>query len=210
MFGIGGTELFLILLFGFLLFGPDKLPEIAKTAGRAISKFKNAQEEVTKVVQNEIYDPKSDEPFKNPLEAVEKMGKKSENKTVAKQESFSERKARYDRERAARRAAEQEKGEGAAAGTAAAGAAKTAAAKPAPKASAAKPAAVSAKPAPKASSTASKPATTTTPKPAATSKPAAAPKPAPTPKPASAVENTAAKPAAPVAAADAATEEKGE
>ena len=105
MFGIGGTELFLILLFGFLLFGPDKLPEIAKTAGRAISKFKNAQEEVTKVVQNEIYDPKSDEPFKNPLEAVEKMGKKSENKTVAKQESFSERKARYDRERAARRAA---------------------------------------------------------------------------------------------------------
>ncbi len=204
MFGIGGTELFLILLFGFLLFGPDKLPEIAKTAGRAISKFKNAQEEVTKVVQNEIYDPKSDEPFKNPLEAVEKMGKKSENKTVAKQESFSERKARYDRERAARRAAEQEKGEGAAAGTAAAGAAKTAAAKPAPKASAAKPAAVSAKPAPKASSTASKPATTTTPKPAAT------PKPTPTPKPASAAEGVTAKPAAPVAAADAATEEKGE
>ena len=188
MFGIGGTELFLILLFGFLLFGPDKLPEIAKTAGRAISKFKNAQEEVTKVVQNEIYDPKSDEPFKNPLEAVEKMGKKSENKTVAKQESFSERKARYDRERAARRAAEQEKGEGAAAGTAAAGAAKTAAAKPAPK----------------ASSTASKPVTATTPKPAAT------PKPAPTPKPASAAEGVAAKPAAPVAAADAATEEKGE
>lgn len=182
MFGIGGTELFLILLFGFLLFGPDKLPEIAKTAGRAISKFKNAQEEVTKVVQNEIYDPKSDEPFKNPLEAVEKMGKKSENKTVAKQESFSERKARYDRERAARRAAEQEKGEGAAA----------------------KPAAASTKPAPKASSTASKPATTTTPKPAAT------PKPAPTPKPASAAEGVAAKPAAPVAAADAATEEKGE
>ena len=109
MFVIGGTELFLILLFGFLLFGPDKLPSIAKTAGKAIAKFRNAQEEVTKVVQNEIYDPKSDEPFKNPLDAVEKLGKKSENKTVAKQESFSERKARYDRERAARRAAEQEK-----------------------------------------------------------------------------------------------------
>ena len=111
MFGIGGTELFLILLFGFLLFGPDKLPSIAKTAGKAIAKFRNAQEEVTKVVQNEIYDPKSDEPFKNPLDAVEKLGKKSENKTVAKQESFSERKARYDRERAARKEAEKAEAE---------------------------------------------------------------------------------------------------
>lgn len=133
MFGIGGTELFLILLFGFLLFGPDKLPSIAKTAGKAIAKFRNAQEEVTKVVQNEIYDPKSDEPFKNPLDAVEKLGKKSENKTVAKQESFSERKARYDRERAARRAAEQEKAAEGASSDTTAGTAKTAT-KPAPKA----------------------------------------------------------------------------
>lgn len=164
MFGIGGTELFLILLFGFLLFGPDKLPSIAKTAGKAIAKFRNAQEEVTKVVQNEIYDPKSDEPFKNPLDAVEKLGKKSENKTVAKQESFSERKARYDRERAARRAAEQEKAAEGASSDTTAGTAKTAT-KPAPKAaSAAKP----------ASSAAAQPATA----PSSSAKPAAEAKPA--------------------------------
>lgn len=164
MFGIGGTELFLILLFGFLLFGPDKLPSIAKTAGKAIAKFRNAQEEVTKVVQNEIYDPKSDEPFKNPLDAVEKLGKKSENKTVAKQESFSERKARYDRERAARRAAEQEKAAEGASSDTTAGTAKTAP-KPAPKAaSAAKP----------ASSAAAQPATA----PSSSAKPAAEAKPA--------------------------------
>lgn len=159
MFGIGGTELFLILLFGFLLFGPDKLPSIAKTAGKAIAKFRNAQEEVTKVVQNEIYDPKSDEPFKNPLDAVEKLGKKSENKTVAKQESFSERKARYDRERAARRAAEQEKAAEGASSDTTAGTAKTAT-KPAPKA------ASTAKP---ASSAAAQPATS----PSSSAKPAA-------------------------------------
>ena len=159
MFGIGGTELFLILLFGFLLFGPDKLPSIAKTAGKAIAKFRNAQEEVTKVVQNEIYDPKSDEPFKNPLDAVEKLGKKSENKTVAKQESFSERKARYDRERAARRAAEQEKAAEGASSDTTAGTAKTAT-KPAPKA------ASTVKP---ASSAAAQPATS----PSSSAKPAA-------------------------------------
>lgn len=160
MFGIGGTELFLILLFGFLLFGPDKLPSIAKTAGKAIAKFRNAQEEVTKVVQNEIYDPKSDEPFKNPLDAVEKLGKKSENKTVAKQESFSERKARYDRERAARRAAEQEKAAEGASSDTTAGTTKTAT-KPAPKA------ASTAKP---ASSSAAQPATS----PSSSAKPVAA------------------------------------
>ena len=44
MFGIGGFELFLILLFGFLIFGPDKLPAMAKTLGKAIAKFRNAQE----------------------------------------------------------------------------------------------------------------------------------------------------------------------
>ena len=47
MFGIGGLELFLILLFGFLLFGPDKLPAIAQTVGKAIAKFRSAQEEMS-------------------------------------------------------------------------------------------------------------------------------------------------------------------
>ena len=53
VFGIGGTELFLILLFGFLIFGPDKLPAIAKTVGKAISKFRSAQDEMNKVVKTE-------------------------------------------------------------------------------------------------------------------------------------------------------------
>ena len=73
MFGIGGFELFLILLFGFLIFGPDKLPAMAKTLGKAINKFRSAQEEMNKVLKTEVYDPTSDEPFKNPLEALSKV-----------------------------------------------------------------------------------------------------------------------------------------
>ena len=122
MFGIGGFELFLILLFGFLVFGPDKLPAMAKTLGKAIAKFRSAQDEMNKVIKEEkIFDPDAEDPFKNPLDALEKMGnaaesgaknvKKAATSTVnaakdAKQESFSERKARYDRERAARKEAE--------------------------------------------------------------------------------------------------------
>lgn len=107
MFGIGGFELFLILLFGFLVFGPDKLPAMAKTLGKAIAKFRSAQEEMNKVIKTEVYDPNSDEPFKNPLEVLSQVG--AETKKEEKTESFSERKARYDKERAAKKAAEEAK-----------------------------------------------------------------------------------------------------
>ena len=132
MFGIGGFELFLILLFGFLIFGPDKLPAMAKTLGKAINKFRSAQEEMNKVLKTEVYDPTSDEPFKNPLEALSKVGEIGKDDKEEKTESFSERKARYDKERAAKKAAEAEKA-GAAettATTAAAATATAAAAKP--------------------------------------------------------------------------------
>ena len=133
MFGIGGVELFLILLFGFLIFGPDKLPAMAKTIGAAIAKFRSAQEEMNKVIKTEVYDPNSDEPFKNPLEALAKVGDTA--KKEEKAESFSERKARYDKERAAKKAAEKSEAEksGEAEG-AAASATATAAAKGATKA----------------------------------------------------------------------------
>lgn len=66
MFGIGGTELVIILIFGFLLFGPDKLPQMGRTIGRAIRQFRNAQEQMNKVVRAEVYDPLSDsEPLKD-------------------------------------------------------------------------------------------------------------------------------------------------
>lgn len=116
MFGIGGFELFLILLFGFLIFGPEKLPDIAKTVGKAIAKFRSAQEEMNGVLKGEVFDKDSDEPFKNPLDMIDnaaakaskasESAKKTATQVAEKAESFSERKARYDRERAAKKAAE--------------------------------------------------------------------------------------------------------
>ena len=116
MFGIGGLELFLILLFGFLLFGPDKLPALAQTVGKAIAKFRSAQEEMSGTLKGEFFDKEADEPFKNPLDAIDTATQKAQKvqadakegvqKAKAQAESFSERKARYDRERAAKKAAE--------------------------------------------------------------------------------------------------------
>lgn len=121
MFGIGGFELFLILIFGFLIFGPDKLPQIANTIGRAIAKFRTAQEDMKGQLNMESFmDKESDEPFKNPLEVIETAADQAKSaseaarakadeatdKVIEHTESFAERKARYDRERKARKEAE--------------------------------------------------------------------------------------------------------
>lgn len=109
MFGIGANELVLILLFGFLIFGPDKLPAMAKTIGQMIAKFRSAQNEMNQVVKNEFFDPTAEDPFKNPLDAASKLEKAA--KKEDRQESFTERKARYDKQRAAKKRAEERKAE---------------------------------------------------------------------------------------------------
>lgn len=45
MFGIGMPELILILVVGLIVIGPTKLPELAKSLGRAINEFKKATRE---------------------------------------------------------------------------------------------------------------------------------------------------------------------
>ena len=59
MFGISGVELLLILVFAFLILGPDKLPEMAKTAGKAIARFRDAQKDMNEVLkENDLVDSK--------------------------------------------------------------------------------------------------------------------------------------------------------
>lgn len=109
MFGIGANELIIILIFGFIIFGPDKLPAMAKTIGQAIAKFRNAQAEMSRVIKTEVYDPDAEDPFKNPLDALSKL--ESQATKEDRGESFTQRKARYDKQRAARKAAEERKAE---------------------------------------------------------------------------------------------------
>ncbi|OYQ43168.1 twin-arginine translocase TatA/TatE family subunit [Flavobacterium cyanobacteriorum] len=46
MFGIGGGELFFIILVVLMLFGSDKVPEIARNLGRGMQQLKNATNEI--------------------------------------------------------------------------------------------------------------------------------------------------------------------
>ena len=135
MFGIGEGELAIIVVFGFLLFGPDKLPQMGRTIGRAIRQFRETQEKMTAVVQSEIIDPVSEaasapvKPKKTAVDDDSDADKDAaETAAPAKKETFAERRARLAAEKAASEAAAE--GEGAAEESEAEGAEPAAAAEP--------------------------------------------------------------------------------
>ena len=135
VFGIGEGELAIIVVFGFLLFGPDKLPQMGRTIGRAIRQFRETQEKMTAVVQSEIIDPVSEAasaPVKPKKAAVDDDSDADEDAAEtaapAKKETFAERRARLAAEKAASEAAAE--GEGAAEESEAEGAEPAAAAEP--------------------------------------------------------------------------------
>lgn len=133
MFGIGEGELAIIVVFGFLLFGPDKLPQMGRTIGRAIRQFRETQEKMTAVVQSEIIDPVSEAasaPVKPKKAAAtdddsDADEDAAETTAPAKKETFAERRARLAAEKAASEgaaegedAAKETEAEGADAGSA--------------------------------------------------------------------------------------------
>ncbi|MCL2757349.1 MAG: twin-arginine translocase TatA/TatE family subunit [Coriobacteriia bacterium] len=80
MFSLGGAEWFIIILVAFLVFGPDKLPQIARTVGKYLRQFRTMQSQMSKKVKEEIYDPIKEDldplvkdlsALKNPLEGLE-------------------------------------------------------------------------------------------------------------------------------------------
>jgi len=50
MFGIGGQELIIILVLALILLGPKKLPDIAKSLGKAMGEFQRASDDLKKEI----------------------------------------------------------------------------------------------------------------------------------------------------------------
>ena len=51
MFGIGGGELIFIMFIVLMLFGSDKVPEIARTVGKTMAQIKNATNDIKSEIQ---------------------------------------------------------------------------------------------------------------------------------------------------------------
>lgn len=63
MGNFGSGELLLIVVVGLLLFGPNKIPELARSCGRAVNQFKQGlkegMEEEPTLKKSESVDPKA-------------------------------------------------------------------------------------------------------------------------------------------------------
>lgn len=65
MFGVGGTELMVVLFIALLLFGPQKLPEIARQIGKVMGEARRIMDDTVRTIQDEPkLHPSPNEPTK--------------------------------------------------------------------------------------------------------------------------------------------------
>jgi Tat protein translocase TatB subunit len=79
MFGIGTSEILIILLIALLVLGPNEIPKLAKTLGRGMRELERAKNELKDSIQFEI-DEKEAREAKKPEETAN-------DETAAEEES---------------------------------------------------------------------------------------------------------------------------
>ena len=62
MFGLGFTEILVILVVALLVFGPDRLPELARNLGRGLAEFRRASSDLRRSVMEAAEEPRSPDP----------------------------------------------------------------------------------------------------------------------------------------------------
>jgi len=72
MFGIGSTELLVILVVALIVLGPRNLPKIANTLGRAMGQFQRASRDFQRSINTEIaFEEKQEKKKANQKQAEE-------------------------------------------------------------------------------------------------------------------------------------------
>lgn len=63
MFGMGMTEVFLIMVVALVFIGPKKLPQLARTLARMLAELRNIGDELRRTFHEEVYKNKDSDGF---------------------------------------------------------------------------------------------------------------------------------------------------
>ncbi|MCA1946306.1 MAG: TatA/E family twin arginine-targeting protein translocase [Desulfovibrio sp.] len=83
MFGIGSTELIVILVVALLVLGPRKLPELAKTLGKAMGEFRRMSSDFQRTIDTEL-DREEKQKRREEEAKRQALKKQQEEETLAK------------------------------------------------------------------------------------------------------------------------------
>lgn len=84
MFGVGTSELLVILLIALIVLGPKEIPKVARTLGRAMREFQRVTDELRHTIDMEIENDEraNTKPQENRAEE-KKDGAKEDNKSLS-------------------------------------------------------------------------------------------------------------------------------
>lgn len=91
MFGIGLPEMIIILVVALLVVGPSKLPELAKTLGKAFTEFRRMADDVKETFEEEVMKEETAKPSEatGEVKADEKKQDEAKQDVALKDEAAS-------------------------------------------------------------------------------------------------------------------------
>jgi Tat protein translocase TatB subunit len=89
MFGIGIPELVIIIIVALLVVGPSKLPELARSMGKALGEFRRLADDVKETIEQEMAKEPEKEAEKQEEEQKEEQ-QKAEGETIPEEQMMSD------------------------------------------------------------------------------------------------------------------------
>lgn len=81
MFGIGSTELLLIIAIAVIIIGPRQLPQVARTMGKMFAQLKRASNDLRTAVNEKVYEAEEFEDLREAKDSLEKEARQLESQS---------------------------------------------------------------------------------------------------------------------------------